>query len=179
MTDTYVPIYGAWHTGAELGTVDEFIRNAGHTSSLPDDRGRIGLEDAIQSAVDYLESVDISDIRLVGHSYVGMIISGVADRVPYRLKRLVYANAIVPLDGEAVNDMVPPSYQDLFERAAVEGNNTLTLPFVIQREAFINDADLALAASSYARLNPHPHRAFTDRIRLKAPLAELPVGNHM
>jgi hypothetical protein len=50
------------------------------------------------------------------------------------------------------------------------------LPFAIWREAFINDADLPLAQSAYAKLNPHPYRTFTDAIGLKQPLAELAVG---
>jgi hypothetical protein len=52
----------------------------------------------------------------------------------------------------------------------------VTLPFEIWREAFINDADLATATAAYARLNPHPYRTFTDKIRLKQPLAALALG---
>lgn len=50
------------------------------------------------------------------------------------------------------------------------------LPFPIWREAFINDADLALATSAYEQLNPHPYKTFTDKVQLSQPLAALPVG---
>lgn len=105
-----------------------------------------------------------------------MVISGVADRVLQRLKRLVYVNAFVPLDGQCLNDMVPPHYIELFDTIAAENNNSVILPFPIWREAFINDADLALAQSSYEALNPHPYHTFTDPISLKQPLAQLDIG---
>ncbi len=43
------------------------------------------------------------------------MISGVADRMAERIKRLVYVNAFVPLDGQSLNDMVPPHYLGLFD----------------------------------------------------------------
>ncbi|WP_249789323.1 alpha/beta fold hydrolase [Bradyrhizobium hereditatis] len=141
-----------------------------------DDRGATGLEQAIASIVAYIERNDLRDIRLVGHSYGGMVISGVADRLTDRIKRLVYVNAFVPLDGQCLNDMVPPHYVGLFDAVAAANNNAVMLPFEIWRDAFINDADVELARSAYARLNPHPYRTFTDKITLKRPLAELPVG---
>jgi hypothetical protein len=50
------------------------------------------------------------------------------------------------------------------------------LPVPIWREAFINDADLALATSAYEKLNPHPYKTFTDKVVLKQPLAAMQVG---
>jgi pimeloyl-ACP methyl ester carboxylesterase len=141
-----------------------------------DDRSTVGLEQAIASIIAFLEDNDLRDVRLVGHSYGGMVISGVADRVPDRLRRIVYVNAFVPLDGQCLNDMVPAPYIELFDGLAAANDNAVMLPFAIWREAFINDADLPLAESAYAKLNPHPYRTFTDAIGLKQPLAELAVG---
>jgi len=184
MADTYVVIHGAWHTGAEMEAVAGHMRRDGHAVHCPtlagnrpeDDRGRSGLEDAIASAVQYIASRDLRDVRLVGHSYGGMVISGVADRIPQRLRRLVYMNAFVPMDGQSLNDMVPPHYVEMFDAIASAGGGAVMLPFPVWREAFINDADLALAESAYARLNPHPYRTFTDPISLKQPLAQLGLG---
>jgi len=183
MADTYVLIHGAWHTGAELEAVAQHMRKAGHTVHCPtlagnrenDDRGRMGLEDAIASAVEFLESKDLRNVRLVGHSYGGMVISGVAQRAADRLKRLVYVNAFVPLNGQCLNDMVPPHYVTMFDAVAAANKNAVMLPFNVWREVFINDADLALAKSSYEQLNPHPYATFTDAIKLETPLAELAV----
>jgi len=126
--------------------------------------------------VQYITDADLSNVRLVGHSYGGMVISGVADRIADRLARLVYVNAFVPENGDCLNDLVPPHYVEMFDAVAAENNNAIMLPFPVWREAFINDADLELAKSSYAKLNPHPYRTFTEAISLKQPLAQLNVG---
>jgi len=184
MSDTYVLVHGAWHTGAELEPVAEHMRKAGHlvhcvtlAGNRPgDDRSTSGLSDATASVVDFMAKRDLKDVRLVGHSYGGMVISGVADLAPRRIRRLVYWNAFVPLRGECLNDMVPSNYVALFDSVAKANHNAVMLPEMIWREAFINDADAALAAQAYRKLNPQPYRTFTDKIALTTELAAMPVG---
>jgi pimeloyl-ACP methyl ester carboxylesterase len=184
MPNLYVLVHGAWHTGAEMEAVANHMRGAGNLVHCPttagnnrgDDRSQIGLDEAIASVVGYIESNELREVRLVGHSYGGMIISGVADRLEERIKRLVYINAFVPLNGESVSDMVPAHTLGAFEAFAAANNNAVMLPFDVWRENFINDADLALAESSYAKLNMHPYKTFTDKIVLRKQLAELAKG---
>lgn len=184
MADTYVLVHGAWHTGAELEPVAQHLRDAGHTVLCPtlagnragDDRSRTGLADAVASLVEFVEGRDLRQLRLVGHSYGGMVLTGAAERLLPRLARLVYVNAFVPNPGECLNDMVPPHYRALFDGVAAANGNAVMLPFEIWREAFINDADLALAKSAYAKLNPHPYRTFTEPVQVAQPIAALPVG---
>jgi len=172
---TYVLVHGAWHTGAELEPTAAPIRAAGHevhtptiAGNKPGDPKTVGLSDAIKSIVDYLTEKNLKDVILVGHSYGGMVITGVADQVPNRIRRLVYWNAFVPNNGESLNDMVPPPYVTLFEQiAAQRGDSSLVLPFPIWREAFINNVDLASAQKAYDILNPHPAKTFSDKISLK------------
>lgn len=181
---TYVLVHGAWHTGDLFEEVAAPIRAAGHTVHLPTIAGNrpgdaksTGLAEAIASIVDYLAANDLSDVVLLGHSYGGMIITGVADAVPERIRRLIYWNAFVPNDGECLNDMVPPHYIALFDAmSAQSGDNSVVLPFPIWREAFINDGDAELARASYDRLNPHPYATFTDRISLKTNPAAMQVA---
>jgi pimeloyl-ACP methyl ester carboxylesterase len=184
MADLYVLVHGAWHTGAEMEAVAGHLRKDGHHVHCPtiagnnagDDRSKVGLEEAIASIANYIESKGLKDVRLVGHSYGGMIISGVADRLADRIKRLVYINAFVPLNGECLNDMVPPHYIGLFDAIAGANNNAVMLPFEIWRESFINDADFTLAKSAFDKLNPHAYRTFTDKIKLSKQLAEMQIG---
>ena len=184
MSDTYVLVHGAWHTGREIEPAAEHLRNLGHTVLCPtlagnrsgDDRSRTGLDDAAQSLCDFLREHALHDVRLVGHSYGGMVISRAYDMAPERIRRLVYVNAFVPLPGECLNDMVPPIYVGLFDSIAAAGNGAVMLPFPIWREAFINDADLALAQAAYAKLNPHPYGTFTEPSTITQPLAALQVG---
>jgi pimeloyl-ACP methyl ester carboxylesterase len=180
----YVIVHGAWHTGKELEPVANFINSAGHNAYTPTIKGNrpgdsktVGLDEAIGSIVDYLNENDFKEAVLVGHSYGGMIITGVADRVPDRIRRLVYWNAFVPNDGESLNDMVPPQFVELFEAIAAEqGDGSVVLPFPIWREAFINDADLETAQRAYDVLNPHPIKTFKDRISLKIDPAEMTIA---
>ncbi|MEQ8347029.1 MAG: alpha/beta hydrolase [Sneathiellaceae bacterium] len=180
----YVLVHGAWHTGELFEEVAAPIRAAGHevhcptiAGNRPGDSRKTGLPEAIASIADYLVENDLRDVILMGHSYGGMIITGVADREGSRIRRLVYWNAFVPNDGEALNDMVPPHYIALFDQIAAQSeDNSVVLPYPIWREAFINDADAALAQSAYDRLNPHPYATFTDAIALKANPAAMQVA---
>lgn len=180
----YVLVHGAWHTGELFEQVAAPIRAAGHevhtptiAGNRPGDAKSVDLAEAIASIADYLVEKDLSDVVLMGHSYGGMIITGVADREARRIRRLVYWNAFVPNDGECLNDMVPPHYVGLFDQiSAASGDGSVTLPYPIWREAFINDADAALARSAYDRLNPHPYATFTQPISLSANPAEMQVA---
>lgn len=180
---TFVLVHGAWHTGELFEEVAAPIRDAGHivhcptvAGNNPGDSRRSGLEEAISSIVDFLTGQNLSDVVLLGHSYGGMVITGVADRVPERIRRLIYWNAFVPNPGEALNDLVPPHYVALFDQiAAASPDNGVMLPFPVWREAFINDADLALAQSAYGWLNPHPYATFTDPIVLSKAPAEMEI----
>lgn len=170
----FVLVHGAWHTGDLFEDVAGPIRKAGHSvhcptiaGNRPGDSKETGLDTAIASILSYIEDNDLTDVILLGHSYGGMIITGVADRRPERIRRLIYWNAFVPNDGECLNDMVPPHYVALFDGiSAASDDNSVMLPFPIWREAFINDGPLELAQSAFEKLNPHPYATFTDPIKL-------------
>lgn len=181
---TYVLVHGAWHTGELFEAVAAPIRAAGHVvhcptlaGNRPGDARTLGLDAAISSLVIYLEDNDLTDIVLLGHSYGGMVITGAADRVPGRIRRLVYWNAFVPNDGECLNDMVPAHYVGLFDAvSSASSDNSVMLPYPIWREAFMNDASGEEAEAAFNRLNPHPYATFTDRIGLKKSPAEMEIS---
>ncbi|WP_353397500.1 alpha/beta hydrolase [Hydrogenophaga sp. 5NK40-0174] len=182
--DTYVLVHGAWHTGETLEPTARIIREQGHDVHCPtlagnrpgDDYAKLSLQDAIDDLVAYLEKNDLKDVRLMGHSYGGMLISGAAERVPERIRRLVYVNAFVPNPGECLADMTPPNFRELFDAMNKANNGAVVLPYPIWREAFINDADGELAQKAYDVLHPQPYRCFVDPLPLKAPLAALEIG---
>ena len=75
---------------------------------------------------------------------------------------------------EALDDMIPPEYIELFDRLGAD-DGSMMLPFEVWREAFINDASLELAQETYGLLNPHPRRTFAEPIKLDHNPAEIPV----
>ncbi|MEM7469117.1 MAG: alpha/beta hydrolase [Pseudomonadota bacterium] len=177
----FVVIHGAWHRGELFEATAQPIRDAGHDVLLPtllgngaDDSRSVGLDEVITHTVDYFDSHNLQDVIVVGHSYAGMIITGLADRIPDRIHRLVYWNAFVPLIGESLNDMVPPHYVALFDELA-QADGGVSLPFDIWRESFINDGSPELAQSTYDELLPHPYKTFSEKIKLSKNPADITV----
>ncbi len=177
---TFVLIHGAWHHGTLWEDVAKPLREAGHTVYTPTLAGNgpdedidrtIGHSDAVASAVDYVTRRDLNDFVLFGHSYGGSIISRMAEEMPDRIRRLIYWNAFVLEDGESIEAVSPPHYKQLMDAIAgsgAYGPGAVKLPFPVWREAFMNDADLALAEKTYELTTPHPLRTLTDPVPLKS-----------
>ncbi|MFC8448752.1 alpha/beta fold hydrolase [Kitasatospora sp. NPDC057223] len=114
---TFVLVHGAWHNGRAWDRVVPLLTGAGHRVFAPSLTGHgekqhllgpeVGLDTHVADVVGLLVGEDLADVVLVGHSYAGMVISAVADRVPDRLAGLVYLDAMVPADGESVLDVMP------------------------------------------------------------------------
>jgi pimeloyl-ACP methyl ester carboxylesterase len=113
---TYVIVHGAWGGGWDWKPVADLLVADGHTVYRPTLTGQgehvnlastnIDLNTHIQDIVNVILWENLHDVVLVGHSYGGMVITGVADRVPDRIKRLVYLDAILPENGESVNRLM-------------------------------------------------------------------------
>src|SRR6185369_7883144 len=112
---TIVIVHGAWGGAWAFKKVEALLRQKGFQVYRPQLTGQgdrvhlarpdIGLNTHIDDVVNTILYEDLRDIILVGHSYGGMVITGVADRVPDRIKKLVYLDALVPNDGESVSTM--------------------------------------------------------------------------
>lgn len=108
---TYVLVHGAFHGGWAWQKLAEELRDGNaqvYTPTLTGlgDRAHlagpdVGLGTHIQDIVSLLEFEDLHDVVLVGHSYAGMVITGVAAAVPHRVARLVYFDAVVPESGQS------------------------------------------------------------------------------
>jgi len=109
---TIVFVHGAWGGGWQYTKISPLLEEAGHTVYRPTMTGlgervhlggpEVGLSTHIEDIVKVLEFEDLHEVVLVGHSYGGMVIAGVADRVPHRIAKLVYFDAILPEDGDSV-----------------------------------------------------------------------------
>jgi len=66
----------------------------------------IGLETHIRDILAVIETEELSDITLIGHSYGGMVATGVADRARDRVSRLIYLDAFVPESGKSMWEMI-------------------------------------------------------------------------
>jgi pimeloyl-ACP methyl ester carboxylesterase len=98
---TFVLVHGGW-----AGSVVWRPTGIGARKHLLN--REIDLDTHIQDVIGVLDDADLSDIVLVGHSYGGMVISGVADRVPEKVASLIYLDAFVPENGQSLFGMLPP-----------------------------------------------------------------------
>ena len=108
---TFVLVHGAWAGGWEWKHVGQLLQADGHTVYRPTLTGQgervhlagpdVDLNTHIDDIVNTILFEDLHDVVLMGHSYGGMVITGVADRVPDRIRALVYVDAILPEDGES------------------------------------------------------------------------------
>ncbi len=109
---TFLVTHGAWSSGWAWKKMRPLMQQAGHTFFTPSYTGLgervhlahagIDLDHHIHDILNVLEYEDLSDVILLGHSYGGMVATGVADRAPGRLKRVVYLDAFVPRHGQSV-----------------------------------------------------------------------------
>ncbi len=116
---TYVIVHGAWGGGWDWKHMDDLLTADGNIVYRPTLTGlgehsnlsstNIDLDTHIQDIVNVILWENLHDVVLVGHSYGGMVITGVADRVPGRIKRVVYIDALLPENGERENDIRPRS----------------------------------------------------------------------
>jgi pimeloyl-ACP methyl ester carboxylesterase len=112
---TYVIVHGAWGGGWAFREVDAMLTADGNKVFRPTLTGQgervhlsspdVGLSTHINDIVNVIEYEDLHDVILVGHSYGGMVITGVADRVPDRIKHIIYLDALLPENGESLNDV--------------------------------------------------------------------------
>ena len=111
----FVLVHGAFGGATSWRHLAPLLRRRGHDVYAPSltglgDRVHLGgpqtnLSTHIQDIVGIIEHWDLRDVVLVGHSYGGVVVTGVADRVPDRIAHAVYLDALLTNDGEAVMDL--------------------------------------------------------------------------
>jgi pimeloyl-ACP methyl ester carboxylesterase len=176
----FVLVHGAWHGGWCWKRVSPLLRALGHEVFTPTLTGLgerqhlmsadVGLDTHIEDVLGVLEYEDLHDVILVGHSYAGMVIAGVAEKAAERIAHLVYLDAFVPADGKSLADYQPPEILQLFQESTRKDGEGFKLPCVIPAEAFGVTAENDLAWVR-PRLNPHPLKTKLDAVRLTNPKA--------
>lgn len=133
---TFVLVHGAWQSAATWDLVAPALRQGGHrvlTAKLTGlDAGagelsrEVKLDTHVQDVWRLMAAEDLRDVTLVGHSYAGMIITGVAEHSHARLARLVYVDAFIPRDGQSAMQLLPEAIQATFrDQAGAEGDGWL------------------------------------------------------
>jgi pimeloyl-ACP methyl ester carboxylesterase len=116
-----------------------------------------------------LEYQELEGAILVGHSYGGMVISGVAERAPDRIARLVYLDAFVPANGQALFDLLRPERRAFFEEQANLHRDGWRVP--PPSAVALGLADESAARWLTAKMTPQPLKTFTQALALANPVA--------
>src|SRR5580692_6977334 len=134
---TFVLVHGAWQSTGTWDRLAPLLEKRGHRvitpvlSGLGTDRSRLSPDITLQQHVeDVLVELSKSpdQVIVVGHSYAGMIISGVAERNPAQVRRLVFLDAFIPEDGQSVLDLLPPEIGTYFRGVARDHGGGWRLP---------------------------------------------------
>jgi pimeloyl-ACP methyl ester carboxylesterase len=128
---TFLVCHGAWSAGWAWKKMHPRMHAAGHRLVTPTYTGlgerehlanpSIDLETHIRDILNVIRYEDLRDIVLIGHSYGGVVATGVADRARDRIAQLIYLDAFVPDDGQSLLDLDGPVRQRVIELAKSGG----------------------------------------------------------
>jgi pimeloyl-ACP methyl ester carboxylesterase len=176
---TFVLVHGAWHGGWCWSRVAERLRAAGHVVYTPTLTGlgdrrhllspQVNLDTHIDDIVNLLAWEELEDVVLVGHSYAGIVISGVADRAREWLSQLVYLDALLLERGKSLFSDFPPAVVEQRLRTIRETGAGVGAAPALPPSAF-GVKDPADAAWVQRRMTPQPVGTYLQPLALKAPL---------
>lgn len=159
----YVIVHGAWGGGWSFKQVDALLTEAGSMVYRPTLTGQgervhlaatnIGLDTHIADIVNTILYEDLYNVILVGHSYGGMVVTGVADSIPERIQQLIYLDAFLPEDGESALAIIGNRNEALFK-----SSDGFIIP-LWESEDQQPPKDV-----------PHPYKTLVDSITLNNPL---------
>lgn len=181
---TYVLVHGAWHGGWAWQRVADRLRARGHRVFTPTLTGLgerahllrpgVNLSLHIADVLAVIKYEQLDDVVLVGHSYGGCVISGVAEAVPGAIRSIVFLDAFIPDNGDATVHLVQPAVREVIEAALERGDTTIP---VRDAAAFgVNEKDRAWVDSL---AGPHPIGTMTEKLKLTGARDRIPKKTYI
>jgi pimeloyl-ACP methyl ester carboxylesterase len=179
---TFVLVHGAWHGGWCWIKVTRLLTDAAHIVYTPTltglgERAHLARPDIdlavhVEDVIAVLETEELRNVTLVGHSYAGMVVTGVAARVPNRIARLVYLDAYVPEPGRSAFSLMPPERAEAVRGlAASAGEGWRIPPPAVDRLGVSSQRDSEWLTR---HLVPQPLQTFEQSLEGAAPPARIP-----
>ena len=177
--NTFVLVHGGFHGGWCWSRVALLLRALGHTVYTPTQTGcgershllskAITLDTFVDDIAGVLQWEDLHDVVLVGHSFGGIAITGVADRLPHRIRQLIYLDSLILEGGQCAFDLLQPEVvRGRMQAAQANGGVWIAPPPPV----FFGVSDPEQQAFLQDRLTPHPLGTYTSPLKLQHP-----VGN--
>ena len=158
---TFVLVHGSWHGGWCWRRVADRLERGGHKVYTPTLTGlgervhllnaSVDLNTHVTDVVNVIKFEGLKEIVLVGHSYAGCVISGVAEQVLPAIASIVFVDAFLPEDGQRMLDLTPANLRDAALEAQSKGE--IARPIVPAAAFKVNEQDQAWVNS---KLTPQP-----------------------
>ncbi len=171
----FLLIHGAWHGGWVWNEISEILRYHRYSVSTPTLTGlgekkhllssKITIETFIEDVVNHIVFENLNNIILVGHSFAGSVISGVADRLKDRIKKLIYFDAMILIDGQKPFDISPKETVEQRIELAKKFGNDISIPAPSADVFGVFDIKKSLLLEE--KLTPHPLSTFQSKLILK------------
>jgi pimeloyl-ACP methyl ester carboxylesterase len=179
MAVTFLVCHGAWSAGWAWKKMHPLMAAAGHRLVTPTYTGlgerehlanpSVDLETHIRDVLNVIKYEDLREVVLLGHSYGGMVATGVADRARDRIAQLIYLDAFVPEEGQGLLDLLPESERQRMLQLAKSGDGWRVPPNPTPPDT--PPADLAWLTERRVDM---PIKCFETRLRLRGGLLTLP-----
>lgn len=177
--------HGSFHGGWCWSRVAQWLREAGHVVHTPSFTGMgdrahlmsasITIDTFVADLVGVIESYELNDVVLVGHSFAGLPVTGVADKVAHRLRHLVYLDAVMLESGKSAFSAYPPEEAAARTKAAERETAGLAVSVPEKLPDFWGLREGTLEYEEVKRrLTPHPLKTYTTALTLKGP-----IGNNV
>jgi pimeloyl-ACP methyl ester carboxylesterase len=170
----FLLVHGTWGGGWQWRGVAERLRAKGHLVFTPTLTGlgerehlvsrETNLDTHIQDIAAVIAKEDLRDLVLVGTSYAGLVISGVADRMPNRIGALIYLNAALPANDKCMLDTVSSERRAAVQRLADTEGDGYRVPSSLVLDTGIEDD--AARVDFLRRMSAHPLASLLQPLRL-------------
>jgi pimeloyl-ACP methyl ester carboxylesterase len=169
---TIVLAHGAWSAAWAWKKMRPLFAAAGHQFFSPTYTGlgerahlarpEIDLTTHVEDVLGVLETEDLTDITLIGHSYGGMVATGVAETARHRISRVVYLDAFAPKDGQSLFDLLGAQGADsMRSKAKSEGDGWRIPPIPMPPDTAPEDIAWAMPRRRF-----QPIKTFEQRISI-------------
>ena len=173
---TFILVHGGGHGGWCYNKLSPLLRAEGHLVYSPSLTGcgdrkhlvnaDVDLDTHITDIVNLMDYDDLTEVILVGHSYGGMVITGVADRAAARIRELVYLDAAHPVDGESLRMNASEQIEPTYAGVRLHNGAEMVMWPTPGMAAFFGITDPADVAWTDSKLTPHPWKTFDQPLRL-------------
>jgi pimeloyl-ACP methyl ester carboxylesterase len=179
---TFVVTHGAWGAGWFWKKMRPLMHARGHAIFTPTYTGigerahllqrSVNLETHITDVLQVLKFEDLHQVVLVGHSYGGMVATGVADRAADRIAQVVYVDAFVPRNGDSALSLQPSGEAERIRTLARDaGDGWLIPPNPMPADSSPEDI-----AWGTPKRTPQPLACFEQALALQGAVESLPRG---